>query len=346
MGTLEDRGAGLGVTPELIARFLARPEESAPPYVRLSPRRIDADGARQAEPASLDVTTYGALYRALKAGLPDARYLPGHALEEVLQRPDGVRVRFGNGREAEGDVLVCADGFQAISRRLVLPAETAHAASYAGYVLWRGLLDDAHLTPALRERFCDGALHLVERPPYLLVVYEVPGVNGETEPGKRRLNWGWYFGADQARLNGELLVDKNGVKQPHSLAPGQVAPGVVASLRALAERTWPDAGRALFEATVAADRLFMQPISEYLPEALAAGRACLVGDAAHVASPITGSGARYAMYDALEVAECLAQNARDGRLDVPAALRVYERRRLQPSRQLVLMGRSIGAGFR
>lgn len=332
--TPEGRGAGMGVEPALVSRVVPEVPQGSLPFARLSMRRVVLGPEAFNEPLSLHVTHYSLLRGVLRSQLEDARYHPAAALSALLPSPpEGpVRVRFEDGREAEGDVLVCADGYQAVSRRLLLPQGAPVQPEYAGYVLWRGVLEHSELPGPLRELVEQPTLHIVSQPPFHLVAYPVPGSDGAWEPGRRRLNWGWYHHAPEPEAS--------------PLAPGQVPAGLQARLRERSAATWPQPYHALVEATLAAGRLGRFPIYEYLPSALAVGRACLLGDAAHVASPITGAGARTAMVDALELAECLLGAASKAGVDTLAALRAYERRRLGPARQLVTQGHLSGASFR
>lgn len=344
-GAPDGQGAGLGVDLALIREVLAdtRPELR---YAHLTRRHVFSVREDVLEPASLFVTHYELLRHCLRERLPDERYHPGSALAAVEQREGEVLAHLEDGRVETGEVLICADGYHARSRGMLFAKGVELQASYAGYVLWRGLLDEADLSAELREYFFRDAIHIIPRPPYHMVVYPVPGPAGELRPGHRRLNWGWYFGASEARLREELLVDRHGVLQPRSIPPGQCAPQVLEELRATSRHVWPKPCHALVETTLAADTLSLRPIYEYLPTALVSGRACLLGDAAHVASPITGSGARFAMMDALELAGALEHQASHGARDIHAALQDYERRRLGPARQLVASGRAMGSAFR
>jgi 2-polyprenyl-6-methoxyphenol hydroxylase-like FAD-dependent oxidoreductase len=67
------------------------------------------------------------------------------------------------------------------------------------------------------------------------------------------------------------------------------------------------------------------------------GRVTLLGDAAHPTTPNLGQGACLAMEDAVVLADCLRDN-----LDVPTALRRYERRRAGRANFLVRQSRWLG----
>jgi 2-polyprenyl-6-methoxyphenol hydroxylase-like FAD-dependent oxidoreductase len=70
---------------------------------------------------------------------------------------------------------------------------------------------------------------------------------------------------------------------------------------------------------------------------LVAGRVALIGDAAHVSSPMTGSGFHYSLLDVLSLRQALAGIA--GGEAVAAALTQFEHARLADDRQLALYGR-------
>jgi 2-polyprenyl-6-methoxyphenol hydroxylase-like FAD-dependent oxidoreductase len=90
-----------------------------------------------------------------------------------------------------------------------------------------------------------------------------------------------------------------------------------------------------------AGRCFGTPIAEYVPKRLIAGHVALIGDAAHVSSPMTGSGFHYALLDVLSLRQALAGGARGEA--VALALAKYERARLADDRQLALY--SVGAAI-
>lgn len=98
------------------------------------------------------------------------------------------------------------------------------------------------------------------------------------------------------------------------------------------------------ELTARRQRLFASAIYEYLPGRLTRDRAVIVGDAAHVVTPMTGAGLVNGFRDVLALS---AELARAGSPDgIPAALRRYERIRLGPARDLAQQSMWWSARFR
>jgi hypothetical protein len=71
-------------------------------------------------------------------------------------------------------------------------------------------------------------------------------------------------------------------------------------LAALARRHWPSPWREAILDGIAHRTILGTPVVEYMPDRLVRGRLCLVGDAAHVATPMTGNGFGTAASDAIE----------------------------------------------
>lgn len=83
--------------------------------------------------------------------------------------------------------------------------------------------------------------------------------------------------------------------------------------------------------------------AEYKPERLARGALAIVGDAAHVVSPMTGRGFATGVEDAAVLAQMLAD--RRANEPVSAALARYEVARLPFVRALVTHSRRISADY-
>jgi 2-polyprenyl-6-methoxyphenol hydroxylase-like FAD-dependent oxidoreductase len=119
------------------------------------------------------------------------------------------------------DLVVCADGYRSIGRRLIDPGATLH---YRGMVTWRGLLPESDLrTDPLQG--CD-LLRVVYQGGHG-VLYYIPGSGQGTEPGKRILVGGYYLQVPEGALS-SVLVDDQERQQSSSVPFGKVHPQVKA----------------------------------------------------------------------------------------------------------------------
>jgi 2-polyprenyl-6-methoxyphenol hydroxylase-like FAD-dependent oxidoreductase len=234
------------------------------------------------------------------------------------------------------DVVVGADGVYSVTRRFVAPDHPA--AAYAGYMLWRGLVAEAEIPGGLGGHGRNLEIH--GAPGAQLVVYGVPGADGRTDPGHRRVSFAWY---DASRTE---LLRQTGCLQGDAvvatLGNDQLSAELTSELGQLARRYWPSPWDRCIGWGVSHGEVFGTPVAEYLPSGLVRDRVVLVGDAAHVASPMTGAGFQNALLDVAALAGGLrgASNA-----DVPAALGRYEQERLPLARELVSSGMSWGHSY-
>jgi Abortive infection C-terminus len=172
---------------------------------------------------------------------------------------------------------VCADGAQSPTRRRLLPDVQS---VYAGYVAWRGTLDETD-APKDLVRFFDDAFTFSEaRSGGHILTYFIPGAGADTTLGRRRLNWVWYVAADQDEL-GRLLIDRDGRLHHASLQQGGVPQTAV---RALVDRarTQLAGGRLVSRARTVVDALdagWMQKEIERLENAVERDPALAIGTA-------------------------------------------------------------------
>lgn len=333
VGSLAGRGAGV-VSHDELARVLAMSgvEVGEDLGVRVSTRRAYArDGGVVCERAHAQVvTSWDRLHGLLRAALPDAHYHAGADLVAVEQSAAGATLRFRDGRAAEADVVVGADGFRSTVRGLLLPEIEPR---YAGYVGWRGLVAEAELVSATAPGFADSfGFQLADR--HQIVGYPVAGVGNDLRPGHRRYNFVWYRPAHEAALR-DLLTDAQGRFHPVSIAPPLIRPEVVAEARAAAEAELCPQFRAVLRLT---PQPFFQPIYDVVSDRLVAGRAAILGDAAFVARPHVGAGVTKAAEDALALARALSSAP-----SVEAGLAAYEADRLAIGQRIVDWGRRLGA---
>jgi 2-polyprenyl-6-methoxyphenol hydroxylase-like FAD-dependent oxidoreductase len=234
------------------------------------------------------------------------------------------------------DVVVGADGVYSVTRRFVAPGQPA--ARYAGYLLWRGLVAESDVPGGLGGHGRDLEVHAA--PGARLVIYCVPGADGRTDPGHRRVSYAWY---DASRTG---LLREAGCVQDGTVAgilrADDLPPGLTAELAALARRWWPAPWGECIAWGVTHGEVFGTPVAEYLPPRLVRGRAALIGDAAHVATPMTGAGFQNALLDVRALAAGLDSATGP---DVPAGLENYERDRLPQARRLVSSGMAWGQTY-
>lgn len=227
------------------------------------------------------------------------------------------------------NVTVGADGVYSVTRRFVAPDHPT--ADYAGYMLWRGLVPEAEIPGGLDGRGRNLEVHGASGAQ--LVVYGVPGADGRTDPGHRRVSFAWYDAGRTELLRETGCLDGDAVVG--ILHSDQLSAALVSELDQLARRYWPSPWDRCISWGVTHGQAFGTPVAEYLPSRLVRQRVVLVGDAAHVASPMTGAGFQNALFDVAALASSLGGPSGAG---VPAGLRRYERERLSPARELVSSG--------
>jgi 2-polyprenyl-6-methoxyphenol hydroxylase-like FAD-dependent oxidoreductase len=332
---LSGRGAGIGTHGELIAamRRLGLPVDETI-GVRV-PTRICLDrSGRVIHRISAPhlQSSWARVYRLLLDALPAANYRFGMALERFEQDSAGVTAVFADGTRERGDLLVGADGIRSTVREGLLPEAQPH---YAGYVAWRGLVDERTFPPEIhKELFECYGMCLPEGE--MMVTYPVPGRDNDTRPGRRCYNHMWYRPTDYDRALPRLCTDANGRCHGISIPPPLIRPEVCAEVKAAARELLAPQVAAIVERT---DRIFFQAIFDLESPRMALGRVALLGDAAFVARPHVGAGVTKAALDA----ECLARELTMADGEVEAALERYDcERRLLGSR-LVARGRRLGA---
>ena len=133
-----------------------------------------------AQPTTRVMSGWARLYRALRDALPMQDYRLGKALQRIEQDARGVAAIFADGTRERGDLLVGADGVRSTVREQFLPQAQP---VYAGYVAWRGVLDEAQVPPAIRREIFD--LYTICLPEgEQLIGYPVPGRDNDTAVGQ------------------------------------------------------------------------------------------------------------------------------------------------------------------
>ncbi|BCJ64720.1 FAD-dependent monooxygenase [Polymorphospora rubra] len=273
----------------------------------------NARGRRIGElPGEHDQQRYGArgvvLRRSrLRAALVDRARAAGVAytfdarLERLDEHTGGVRAVFADGRVVDADIVIGADGVWSTVRRLTWP--DAPTPAYTGIVDCGGWTAMS-LPDTARQQMVFGRRAFFGYAAHDGLVYWFTNVPHRREPRRGELDR-----LDQARWMADIraLHDGDPAPVPAILAAAESSLGAwpVYDLRSL--------------------------------DAWHTSRVCLVGDAAHAASPSSGQGASLAVEDAAVLAGCLRDRA-----EPVVAFDDFVTRRRDRAEAIVRMGRRIG----
>lgn len=331
---LEGRGAGIVTHPELMealehAGVTVDDTIGVSVQERVTLARDGSVAGRQPMPQVL--TAWSRLYGALRSAFPDEKYHNGMQLASFAQDESGVTASFANGKQARADLLVAADGIRSTVRGTLLPQAKP---AYAGYVAWRGLVEEEALSHGARsDMFPFFAFSLPPREQML--GYPVAGKDNSTRPGHRRFNFVWYRPAEEATTLRDLLTDGTGKVWTDGIPPPLIRADVLSEARQAAREVLAPQFAELVEKT---ENLFFQPIYDLESPRIAFGRIVLLGDSAFVARPHCGMGVTKAAGDARALANALASAG-----DIDSALQDYDRRRVGFGSFIVNHARSLGA---
>jgi 2-polyprenyl-6-methoxyphenol hydroxylase-like FAD-dependent oxidoreductase len=332
-GPMEMRGGGI-VVQESLTTLLQHSGAAAPlPMTSCQGRRYlspeGGDGQTQSMPQRF--TSWEAIYLTLRASFPELNYHTGAALEGFDTVENAVRVDIAGHGQVHADLLVCADGAQSETRRRLLPQVKQH---YAGYIAWRGMVDEAAASRDLVKFFDNTFTFSEARDGGHILVYLIPGQGGDVRPGHRLLNWVWYVHASDQELS-RLLTDKTGRQHHNSLPLGMASEEALAELRARARRDVHLRMADLIEAT---HEPFIQTIVDVVVPRTVFGRGCLLGDAAFVVRPHTAGSTAKAASDAMLLADLLDKS----KGDVTSALSTFQPLQMRYGNELHQYGVALG----
>jgi 2-polyprenyl-6-methoxyphenol hydroxylase-like FAD-dependent oxidoreductase len=281
-GTMEARGARLVKQPEvetLLLRLGLTAESVSVELMERQQLHLHATPTRYEAPQLM--TAWDTVYRTLREPLAEVCYQLDSTLRRVQVEGDNVTAEFGDGYTARGNFLVGADGIGSATRRLLDP--TARP-TYAGYIALRGLEHESDLPEELVDLLTDRFTFFGASGMQMLCSL-VPGREGETAKGSRRVNWVWYVNTGEHNLS-QLLTGVSGRRFENFLPPGEVTSEVTEAVMAAAAEFLPKPLGQLVELS----GLFMQPVFDLRPFRMVADHATLIGDAAGTVRPHTASG--------------------------------------------------------
>ena len=291
-GGLVGRGGGIGtpgpvfeslIEEDIIDADFPHLTGSAMPFIVKTDEHPKLGHQPWEMPLNLKAFHWGALWNNLRKRVPDSHYHRGHeVVQAVTDDPKSVTLLFKNGSEANFDLVLFADGYQSLGRKLLFPKITL---SYRGYMLWRGLLPE-------REHYDSTPLGSnIPRLSYTnlpgnLVLYFVPDQDGSVVEGDRIYNWAAYIPIPESELP-SFMIDRDGVAHSGAIPPGMMRLQEEERLKALMQENLPTYYGDIIRKT---QNTYVQLIYTVSLPAYHQGRICLIGDAGMVAQPFTGSG--------------------------------------------------------
>jgi 2-polyprenyl-6-methoxyphenol hydroxylase-like FAD-dependent oxidoreductase len=333
VGSLDGRGAGI-VTHDALADALRESGIAIDDDLGVAVSKrvtLGADGESLGEmPLPQILTSWSRLYHLLKENFPSERYLQGKNVKKVTQDSSAVQVLCEDGSAYEAELLIASDGIRSAVRSQVAPEIQPE---YAGYIAWRGVCDESHLSNYTLETLFNYFGFCLPNGEQMLG-YPVAGSGNDTRPGKRRYNFVWYRPASEDNELVKLLTDADGHHYPTGIPPLKVSWKHIAEMRTIAREILAPQYAEILEKTASP---FLQAIYDVRSEQIVFGRIALMGDAAFVGRPHVGMGVTKAGDEAMVIARHIAQLGA-----TPAALQAYSKERLQLGQQVVARAQYLG----
>ncbi|MBD1853368.1 FAD-dependent monooxygenase [Cyanobacteria bacterium FACHB-502] len=332
--SLDSRGGGIVLQPDVVEAFQRAGIVDEIPLGVVAHERyyLNRDGSiAQPMPMRQTLTSWNLLYSSMRRHFPADHYHQDKHLTEIQQAGVAVTAMFADGTHETGDLLVGADGPTSTIRHLLLPDYTPR---YAGYVAYRGLVDEQKLDPETAKLFTERFV-FYQFPNSHILQYVIPGENESLILGERRFNWVWYVNYNQTTELPDILTDKNGQRREYSIAPGLIHPTVEQAMRSYADRVLAPP----FQKLVAATREpFVQAILDLGVPQMAFGSIALIGDAAFIPRPHTAASTAKAAANAIALVDALVNSNHD----VPKALEAWEGDQLALGMRLWKSGEALG----
>lgn len=331
---LKDRGAGIVLQHELIDFFhnhhIADINEiNVPIFQRVY---LDKEGNKtHVDNTEQQMTAWGTIFHKLIIHFPEEKYKYGHKFKTLTQQKNKVTADFENGVSETFDLLIGADGTNSSVRKILFP-EIQH--SYAGYVGWRGIVQEKELSPNILTEFKD-RFTFYQMPNSHILCYLIPGNEDEVKEGNRRLNWVWYWNVKKGKDIDDLLTDINGNYRSGFMQEGSVNLKYIKAQREIADEKMPPVFKELIRAT---KNPFLQPIKDLSANRMYVNRVILIGDAAFTPRPHTAASTAKAVANGVELCKMLNEYPHD----IEQALAVWEKPQLQMGNYLKQRGVALG----
>ena len=329
---LASRGAGIGTHDDLIGVLASLGIALDQRLGLMAGDRVcvDREGREvYRTPWAHIMSAWANVYRPLKDRFPASRYHFSKGLKRFSSHGEKITAHFDDETEASGDLLIGADGLRSTVRTQLFPEVQP---LYAGYVAWRSIVEEQRISPQARE-WLGGDYWFVLPKGEMMLAYQVPSKDPAKAPDRRDWNYVWYRPVTDEELR-DISTDASGKVHAFGIPPPLMRPDVRNKIKLDAERLLAPHIAEIVEKSDP----FFQAIYDVESPQLAAGRVCLLGDAAFVARPHVGAGVTKGAMDAF----CLFKSLKEEK-SLDAALARYSRLRGEFGRRCVARARYLGS---
>jgi len=332
---LDSRGGGMVLQPDVIDVFKKVAAQIKGSLGVSSKNRVvfaPNGDVLQRDNAPQTQTSWSLIYSSMREHFGNNHYHQGKTLIDILQNGDSVTAIFDDNSEVSADILIGADGSRSTVREIVSPATKI---DYAGYVAWRGLINEKDMPEDAKQLI--GDFGFANNTHSHILGYLVPGDNNSTEQGNRYYNWVWYRAVAEVTELADLMTDKKGNKRAYAIPPGMLAQKWVNKVYQDANELLPPSFKALVLAT---KEPFAQAILDLTSDSMVHNKVLLLGDAAFIPRPHTAASTAKAAADALALGDALA--AVETAEELKSALQQWEKPQLQLGNYLYQQGSRAG----
>lgn len=274
---------------------------------------------------------WSGLWENMRKRVPDDIYQRGYELVSATDSGDGVLLEFANGKTTSADLVLFADGYNSLGRKLMFPDIDLE---YRGYSVWRGVVPEHSIEPNaqlyVHPRFSFRDQH------GSFICYMMPDRDGNNQLGERQFNWACYIPVSDAQLT-DFMTDKDGNVRVGTISAGSMRPEQDRSLKAMAKAQLPSYYSDIIEKSQ--DNQLQQIYTCKLPE-YRKGRMCLIGDAGMMVPPLTGAGVFKGFSNARELAAAIT-----GTTDLNAALETWSQQQTKVAHSMLAMGMDMEKAF-
>lgn len=330
---LIDRGAGLALPLPLVQKLKSENFiDKDMPFLPISQQiflrqtksiQEHSQSILWEQPVAFAANNWSLLFTNLRTRIPNHNYRLNSFVTNITEIDKCCNVELENGDVFCFDIVFCADGYNSIGRKLMYPEIKLN---YAGYVAYRGLLDEGTVP---NVKYFESKISYAVYKNGHGVFYLVPSQDGN----KRQLNWLIYRKESLGMVSNTPSFGNASIMTSAPLS-GARSNSVLDEFYDFVNQNLTNFLTEIIHLT---PKIISQPIYDLFTPSYIRGRICLIGDAASLARPHTGSGAVKALDDAISIANILR-----GADNIDGAISEWDNQRSIVGNELVHLGIALG----